>query len=175
MGDVEWGSVGEWVGGLGGLLAVVAVTVVARLEHKARKAEEARRQREDDNRSRSQAVQIYATQTSREDREGGVIVCRWAIENASESIVYDVVAKVSGTNELHRRDLPLAPSKNRPVEHTREWPIGTERPVIGLEIEFRDFTGKFWSRDLDGNLREGRLVSSQAPSTTTTVESAVRE
>lgn len=175
MGDVEWGSVGEWVGGLGGLLAVVAVTIVARLEHRARKAEEARRQREDDHRGQSQALLIHATMTSREDHEDGVVVCRWAIENTSESIVYDVVAKVSGTNELHRRDDPLAPGKHRLVEHTREWPAGTEPPVIGLEIEFRDITGKFWSRDIDGNLREGRLVTSQAPSTTTTVKSAVGE
>ena len=155
--SIEWGSVGEWVGGLGGLLAVVAVVVVARLEHNARIEEAARRKRDDEHRSFVQATQVAAYMTAREEQADGSVRFAWELRNSSDSLIFDVKTKVSVSQDITTWDDPLGPRRHRAIAYIHRRPAGeTEIPVIGLEIEFKDIMDQYWCRDLHGKLSKGR-------------------
>jgi hypothetical protein len=161
---IEWGSVGEWVSGLGALGAVGATVVLWLRDRRERMAAQSElremRAREEVRARMAQALSVHLW-ARHSDTAGGVYLFLW---NGSERPVFDVAAQVSwegpnGREPLSVRERNLMPTPIRPY---RIW-LGDQleqagyigkAPLTVEGVEFTDSIGLRWRLGPDGTLFE---------------------
>jgi hypothetical protein len=142
-----WGTVGQWVGSIGTTLAFTATFYVIRRDAKVRRYAQARKVAFYQGWTTVEVDAVTHEEVPRFDR---------TVQNLSDEPIYDVriwkIGDTTRSNTLEKREvlLPNGPS----LIYRCDSETG-ER----IFLDFRDNSGKRWTRTLRGNLSEIDVLS----------------
>lgn len=161
---MDFGSLADWVGGIGGFLAAWAAVVAWRVNRRMLDVEERRDAKAQERRRREQASLVFALGAKLESQEDSDE--RWGLYfyNGSSKPIYDVTVRSKKIkSELERPALQLAavPPGQFVIPGHRKYHWGTLQDLSRdgekvelllkgegsksiLEITFRDAAGGFW-------------------------------
>lgn len=163
---LQWGTVGEWVGGVGAVVAVLVALRIASRERTDRKAAEARTLKVEGDaaldRLWAQARSVAAWTTTRfgtpEDRESNgeipLVVWKLTIVNGSSQPVFDIKVRHFAVEPHHHlqtevHDLEaLGPQDRDVTKPSKGHPYAGE-----IVMQFTDAAGIRWERHERGSLR----------------------
>jgi hypothetical protein len=143
-----WGTVADWVGGIGTSLAFVATFVVILRDARVRRYTQSRKV-------------VYVVETTKPiplPGSGHEDIAldeqtRFVVKNLSDEPVYDVLHYLHSSRN-HRRELLALKTVLLPGEETA-YESDKYSVSEGPRVTFRDNSGWFWNRSIDGHLRPG--------------------